>query len=730
MGRHEEGDGLPGKKMNRYAEVALGLPLKRTFTYAIPEAYRVLAKVGCRVIVPFHRRELPGIIVALRQRREKKDYELKEILELLDEVPVFSPDFLSFTKKISQTFFTSWGEMLQAALPPTYVPKSRTKYYLTSAGKKSLEGDSLSGEERQVMELLLKGIYTLRFIRSKCRLTNLSSLLLRLERKGFILVRHEVVKSSPRQNETEADRPVQLEIDFSLDERSLQVLEVISERIGRDLFSPFCLHASQEKRIAVYFDLIKKVLHSRKKVLFLVPEISSTQSLREAFEKKLGKNVSLLHSELTEKKREIEWRRIKEGKAEVVVGPRSTILSPLEDIGLIIVDEEQDEAYYQRESPAYDARTGAWLRARQSSSLLIYGSSTPSVETYHKAKSGGYLLCLEEKPARRRVEILENRSKYGVMAERLLRKIEERLEKNDPIIVFFNRRGYVSFLICPRCRYVPRCTRCDVALSYHKKEDKLLCHYCGFSESRNHDCPECGARIGFSRSFGIEVVEEELRKRFPRRWIECFDKDIAGTRKNQERILSLFKNKKIDILLGTQLLVHQESLPTVPFVVILNPEILLTLPDFRASQKTFQRLSQMIKFVAHGGNPELVIQTSLPPHYSIQCAAFGDYRSFFAREIEFRRLLDFPPFFHVAEVLLSGEDLRTLARESRKFFSQAKDQAEEVEIWGPALASVARVRERYRVQVVLKSKKKRALTRALETSLERVKSKKAVFLNG
>lgn len=716
--------------MRRYAEVVLGLPLTQTFTYSVPEKHQALAQVGCRVLVPFHRRELTGIIVGLKKRRKTKDYKLKEILEVLDEVPVFTPDFLAFTKKFSQKFFTSWGEMLQAALPPSYIPKSRTKVYLSLKGKKALEGNGLSGEERRVLELLQKGPYTRAFIKRKFRLKKLPSLLLRLERKDFILIRCEVKKSPLRKKEADAGSPVQLEMDFSLDKESVQVSGIISERIGKNIFSPFCLRASQEKREAIYFDLIKKVLSSRRKVLFLVPEISAVPILQEKFVKRLGKRVALLHSELTEKKREMEWRRIKEGEAEVVVGSRSAILSPLEDIGLIIVEEEQDEAYFQRESPAYDARTGAWLKAERSSSALVLGSSIPSVETYYKAKARGFLLCLEEKPIRRRVEILERKRGYGIMDGGLYRKIEERLKNKDPFLIFFNRRGYASFLICPRCGHIPRCARCDVALSYHKKEDKLFCRYCGLSVSRDIVCSRCGVRMVFSRSFGIEVIEEELRKRFPQYRIECFDRDVAGTKKDKERILSLFKRKKIDILLGTQLLARQERLQPVSCVVILNPETLLTLPDFRASQKTFQSLTQMAKFLIREENAELLILTSFPHHHSIRYAASGDYDSFFRQEIEFRRLLNYPPFSYLAEVLLTGADLRALARESRKFFSLLKDRNREVEIWGPALASVARVREKYRVQVILKSKKKRALNRALRDSLESVKSKKAVFLYG
>jgi primosomal protein N' (replication factor Y) len=714
--------------MNRYAEVALGLPLTRTFTYVIPEEYRALAKVGCRVLVPFHRRELFGIVVGLKQRRRAEDYELKKITEWLDEAPAFSQAFLSFTKSLSQAFFISWGELLQAALPPSHVPKARRKFYISSEGKKALQGDSLSGEERRILELLSKGSYTPRFIKTKCSVKNLYSLLSKLERKGLLQVRREMKRPAARRAETENIPPVQLEMDFSLDEETRRASAVISERIGKNVFSPFCLRASARRRRRIYFDLIKKVLDSRKKVLFLVPEISSTHSLRELFVKKLGRRTALLHSELTEKKREIEWRRIKEGQAEVVLGSRSAVLSPLEDIGLIIVDEEHDEAYYQREGPAYDVRTGAWLRAKQSFSILVYGSSIPSVETYYKARAGGFLLSPEEKPVGRTVEILENRSKNEVMGERLYRKIEKRLEEKEPVLVFFNRRGYVSFLVCPRCRYIPRCSRCDVALSYHKKEDRLFCHYCGFSASRNEVCPECGGRIVFSRSFGIEVIEENLRKRFPGRRIECFDRDAVRTSQDQERILSLFEKKKIDILLGTQLLARQQRLGPASCVVVINPEILLTLPDFRAGQKTFQSVSQAAKFVVPEKGAELIVQTSFPVHHSIRYAASGDYDSYFRKEIEFRRLMNYPPFSYLAEVLLTGDDLRALARESRKFFSRVSQGAREVETWGPALAAVSRLREKYRVQVVLKSKKKRALYGALAGSLESVKSKKTVFL--
>jgi len=714
--------------MTLYADVLLGLPLTQTFTYIIPESYQNLAQIGSRVLVPFQRRSLTGFIIGLRKRRKTREYDCKEIQGVLDEEPVFSPDFLSFTRQLSEYYFSSWGELLQSSLPPSFLPKSKARYFLTEKGKLSIQDASLSEEEKQILCLLQKGPYTRRYIKTRTKTGSLASLLSRLERKGFVQVKTEVRKSVQRTEQPIALSPVQLEMDFSLDKESLQAVDFISKFLEKEVFSPFYLHAPRTKREAAYFDLIRRVLDVQKRVLFLVPEISLTKTLLEKFEKRLGKRVALLHSQLTEKEREREWKRIKEGQADVVVGPRSALFSPLTSMGLIILDEEHDDSYYQRESPSYDARKGAWLRAKQASSLLVYGSSMPSVEAYYKAVRREYMISLSKQSLKRNVEFVGGKAKGGLLQDKVIQKIEEKLGRKEPVLVFYNRRGYVAFLICPSCRFIPRCTRCDVALRYHKKDGRLLCHYCGYSTAKPEVCPECGSRFGLGQSFGIEVVEEELRKRLPHRCLVSFDSDEVRSKKDQKRILNLFHKKKIDILLGTQLLARQTGLLPVSLVIVLHPEILLTLPDFRASQKTFQAVSQMAKFLSQQKDSELILQTSVPDHYSILCAAFEDYQSFFRQEIEYRKIMNYPPFAHVAEILFTGENLRILARESRNFSSLVKKQKAGVEIWGPALASVARMRGRYRVQVVLKSKKKRTLRRVLKESLSAVKSRKSVFL--
>jgi primosomal protein N' (replication factor Y) len=718
--------------MRQYAEVVLGLPLTKIFTYVIPEPKRSLVEVGSRVLVPFQRREITGFVVGLKSKQKREGYELKDIRKVLDDEPIFTGEFLSFTRKFSTVSFCSWGEMLQAALPPSYVPKSRVKLSLSEGGQKALQDSTLAEEDRQILTFLQKKPYTKTFIKRKTGWKNVASILSRLERKGLIQAESDL-KTLPRRVEKEADRfPVQLEMDFSVDAEIRKASRTISDSLEKNDFSPFYLHAPRQKRVTIYFDLIKKALNIQKSVLFLVPEIGLTASLQEKFFKKLGENVAILHSQLTGKQRESQWERIRKGRADVVVGTRSAILSPLSHIGLIILDDEHDDSYLQRESPSYDARRGALLRARQSSALLVSGSSTPSVEAYYLARKKGFLTEIAGNAGPRNVEILSKKSRQVAVEERLVRRIGQKLASSepDPVIVFFNRRGYASFMICSRCRYIPRCQRCDVTMSFHKKEGKLLCHYCGFSSPRINKCPRCGAAMVFGRSFGIEVVEEELKKIYPDKQIVCFDSDRVRTRRDQEKILVRFGEKKIDILLGTQLLAHQENLASASTVFILYPEIFLTLPDFRASQKTFQTVSQMTNCLAKEEDSWLYIQTANPDHHSIRHAAFGDYNRFYEKEIQYRRMMDYPPFSRLAEILLTGENLRTLAAESRKIFARVKDRDPQIETWGPALAPVSCIRGKFRVQIVLKSKKNRALDRALLESLEQVKSRKTVFLHG
>lgn len=712
--------------MTLYAEVILSLPVNQAFTYTVPESCIGRAQAGSRVLVPFSQRMLTGFIIRLRKRSPTPGIPLKEIAEILDEEPVFSASFLSFTRRLSDYFYSSWGELLQASLPPSFILKSQKRLSLTEKGTAALEDGALSEEEKKILSFLQKKDYSLLFLKRRLHLKGLSALLVRLEKKGLVKVQRNVERKKAKRILSVTGSQAQLELDFSLDTLSRQTADRITTSIQARNFAPFLLHGPEEKRESVYFQLIKKSLGMRKKVLFLLPEIVLTQALREKFEKRLGKRAALLHSRLSERKRELEWLRIKEGEAEVVVGSRSALFAPLDDIGLVIVDQEQDESYYQKESPSYDARKGAWLRAKGLGATLVYGSTLPRVSAFFRARKRGYLVSLEEEEDGKKAEIIDQRRERRGISRKLAVLISERLKNKEPVLVFLNRRGYASYLFCPECNSVPRCQRCDIALAFHKRDKSLVCHYCGYSIPAAVDCPDCGRRMSRSRALGVEAIEEELKEIFPQSRVRSLAADLS--RDEQENVLRSYNRGNADILVGTQLLARQTDLRPASLVVILFPEIILTLPDYRASERTFRAISRMMSFLGPGPDARVVIQTALPDHFSIRLAASNDYRSFFWEELNFRGLLNYPPFSHLVEILFQGENLRSLARQSRKFMESVEKSLEDIEILGPGLAPVAKVRGKVRVQVILKASRKRTLDNTLKDLMRTARGKKSILV--
>lgn len=713
--------------MTLYAEVILALPVSQAFTYAVPEPLRAKIRVGVRVLVPLGQRIMTGFVVRLPRKKLSSEIKIKDIVEVLDEEPVFSPAFLSFTRKLSDYYYSSWGDVLQASLPPSFILKSQARLSLTEQGEEAVRKGGLSEEEREVLKLLRLKKYSVLFLKRKLKMRNLSALISRLEKKGLVHTQRDIKRMKSKRVLSGTKSASQLEIDFSLDSHSRQIADEIVSAFGLRVFSPFLLYGPAEKRESVYFYLIRRVLEKGKRALFLVPEIAFTQSLREKLEKRLGEKVALLHSRLTEKERELEWLKIKEGEAEIVVGPRSALFAPVANLGLIVVDEEQDESFFQQESPSYDARKGAWLRAKQEKAGLVYGSEIPSVSSFYRARKRGSLLNLEGGDKKRKVEIVDDRREKAAVSRKLLEHVAEKLRKKEPVLVFLNRRGYASYLLCSNCNFIPRCIRCDVALAYHKRNERLVCHSCGYSAPAGEHCPECGSRLIRGRGVGVEAVEERLKKFFPQAKIASFATDLG--RKDQNKILREFRRGKIDILVGTQLLAHQHSLPSASLVSILYPETLLTLSDYKASQKTFQTVNQMMRFLRDEGDSEAIIQTALPHHFSIRQAASGDYMSFYKQEMNFRRLMKYPPFTHLVEILFQGENLRYVARQSREFLSRAREVSKEVEVLGPALAPVSMLRGRSRVQLILKARKKKELDDVLEDLLKSIKVRKSILVH-
>ena len=714
--------------MTLYADVILPLPLSQAFSYAVPPEFEGQIQPGIRVLVPFGERLLTGFVVRARAKKRREDFQLKAISEVLDEAPFFSNRVLSFTEKLSRYFFTPWGEILQAAVPPSFLIRSRTSLVLSQKGVEALSQDLLSEEEKAVALLIRGKARRARFLERSLKLKNTAAVLARMKKKGLILVKKEVRRVRRRKKSELISPPAQLELDFSLDRTLQQSGDIIYQAMTGQNFAPFLVFGSVGRRETVYFELIKRTLLDGGRVLYLIPEISLSPALLDKLRRRLGGEAAVLHSGLAEKRRELEWQKIREKKARVVIGPRSALFSPLDKLRLIILDEEQDDSYGQQEGASFDVRRGAWLRAKEEKAILLMGSARPTVEAYYRAKKGGYLIDLGGEAQRPRVMLTDSRRETAIVSRLLKQKIKERLDRKEPVILFLNRRGYAAYLVCTRCGFVPKCERCDLALSYHKKEEKLICHYCRFSRPSLEQCPRCGSRLIAKRGPGIEAVAEDLKKTFPQSRIEILAVDEAARKNERESMLGDFATGRVDILIGTQLLVHQANLPPVSLVGILHPETILHLADFRSSHKVFQLISKALAFLSADAAAEAVIQTSTPEHFSIREAARGDYPAFYAQEIRLRRLMAYPPFSCLAEIVFQGEDLRRLAAKARDFAARIRDSGEGIEVFGPSLASVARVKGMGRIQVGLKARHRRKLDKTLAAAVKGIRFKRSVIL--
>lgn len=716
--------------MTLAAGVVFPLPLDQTFHYRIPQALEAKALIGCRVLVPLGRRTMTGFIVEIVPEPPPGAYEVKDIQEVLDETPSISPRILALTRRLSRHYFSSWGELLQASLPPALLVRTQTRLELSPAGKEALARGDVAGKELELLRILEAGSYTLLHLRKKLREDNVASLAARLQKKGLIAAREKMVR--PGKERRPAPEPpsgtAQLQLDFGPGPG------LGLERIVRDIreksFGSYCLTGSRDVRLAAYLRLLRIAAAQGEKTLFLVPEVALAEAVAEKIEKAAGFQAACVHSELSPGRRQREWLKIKKGDAEVVIGSRSALFSPIDRLRLIIVDEEHDESHRQKENPAYDARRGSCFRAEEEKAVVVFGSATPSVETYHQAQGEGRVVSLGNESRRAKVLFIDDRREKGLVSPLLRQRIAARLERKEPVVVFYNRRGYASFLYCSKCSYTPRCRHCDIHLTYHKKESRWICHYCNAVEPFRRTCPECGSPFVQKPGFGIEAVEEELKKIFPGRRVFSFNTDTLRGRGTAERILSDFRGGKIDILLGTELLAHQVLPPEAPLAAVLFPETLLGHSDFQASQKTFLAVSRMARFAKDDARSELIIQTAAPSHYSLRAAVSGDYMSFYEPEIAFRRIMNYPPFSFMAEIILLGRELRTLGRKSREFRASLEKYGDDLEVLGPAMASVARVRGISRIQIIVKSRSRETLHRALHESLASVRLKKTVSLFG
>ncbi|HZS51687.1 MAG TPA: primosomal protein N' [Bryobacterales bacterium] len=503
-------------------------------------------------------------------------------------------------------------------------------------------------------------------------------------------------------------------------------LEAVAGSIRANKFQTFLLHGvTGSGKTEVYLHAIETALELGKSALLLVPEISLTPAAAALFHRRFGEQAAILHSAFGAAERAAQWARIRSGAARVVVGTRSAVFAPLQNLGLVVVDEEHDASYKQEETPRYHGRDVAIVRGERAGATVVLGSATPCLESRYNAARGKYALIeLQERIEKRplpevdlidmRLEFIETRQQR-LFSRCLLDAIEARLAAGEQVMILLNRRGYSSFVACRSCGERIECQNCSVTLTYHRREQRLLCHYCDYAERPPAACPKCGSEYLYFLGSGSEKVEQTLHEAFPRARIARLDRDTARGGRRYESILGGFREGSFDILVGTQMIAKGHDIPNVTLVGIVSADIGLGLPDFRAAERTFQLLTQVAGRAGRGELPgRVLIQTLNPDHYVIQFAKAHDYQGFYEKELNFRRFLHYPPFAALANILVRSAKLEEALKLSGMLGEYLKNSPKTVRVLGPAAAAMVKLKAEYRYQFLLKASSRRDLGQLLQ----------------
>ncbi len=523
-------------------------------------------------------------------------------------------------------------------------------------------------------------------------------------------------------------RPSRFEFDFNSAQKA--ALQCLREKVEARRYSGMLLHGvTGSGKTAVYLAGMRSVLESGRSAILLVPEIGLTPAVAADLHQIFGDEVAILHSALSDRERAEQWHRIKRGEARMVVGTRSAVFAPVADLALIIVDEEHDASYKQAETPRYHARDVAVMRAKMSNAVVVLGSATPSLESYFNAKKNKYALLelpdrVEQRPLPE-VEIVDMRLEFQetgheqVISRKLAAEIQQRLDREEQVMVLLNRRGYSPVVLCRTCGKKLECQNCAIALTQHKRDHKMVCHYCGYTAPVPKTCVHCGSEYVYFLGTGTEKLEELLHGMFPQARIARLDRDTVRGHDDFERTLNALNEGELDLIVGTQMIAKGHDIHGVTLVGVVGADVALGLPDFRAAERTFQLLTQVAGRAGRGQAPgKVILQTYFQDHYAVQYAARHDFAGFYEKELRFRSWMHYPPYSALANVLVRSDNLDDALRWSGtlgKWFNETRH--EEVRVLGPAAAPIMRLKRDYRYHFVLKSPSREKLNTTLRAML-------------
>ena len=701
--------------------------IDRVFDYSVPDCFLDKIKLGIRVKVPFGKMELEGFVVEVK---DSSDIEVKDILDVIDDEAILNSELLELGKKMQEDTLSTLISCYQIMLPKALKAKNGqvinkkfdTYYYLN---KDIVCYGKLSTSQEKIINLCMEKEYVLRKELVDISLSSLNTLI-----KKNILLEKKLEHYRLSYNEK-----IEPKKELTNDQR-----RVVDEVLANTGYYPYLLFGvTGSGKTEVYMELIEDALNKGKTSIVLVPEISLTPQMVLRFQKRFGDNIAAIHSALSDGEKYDEWRRIVKGEAKIVIGARSAIFAPLNNIGMIIIDEEHSDSYKQDDSnPRYNAKDIALLRGKYHNCPVIMGSATPSLEVFARAKKGVFkLLELPNRingkslPHINIVDMNEMISKTkGHFSPVLLEAISARLLKNEQIILPLNGRGYSSFVTCKNCGYTFKCPNCDITLTYHKSSRTLRCHYCGYGTKVYDTCPECHEKSINDLGVGTEKVEEELNKLFPESRILRMDFDTTSRKGMHEKMIKAFKNHEYDILLGTQIVSKGLDFDNVTLVGVINADTSLNIPDFRSSETTFSLLAQVAGRAGRSDKEgEVIIQTFNPEHYAIQYTKKHDYLGFYNREMSIRRELKYPPYYYICYVKISGKDNKYIYEESLKITKLFHNKLINMIILGPSPCTIFKLNNIYRYGIILKYKKEEDLREVLNKVIEHYKDNRNIKID-
>lgn len=679
--------------------------IDKTFTYKINKEQLPLLKVGMRVVVPFGKQTLEGFVLKIYENKDVSlENKLKEIISIVDTYPILNEELLTLGKYISKTTLCSLMTSYQAMLPKALKAKKKVnmtpKYDTYICINYGMYNNDIkfNASQEKILELLKENKKVKKEVLNKISVSSVNTLL----KKNILL---EEKEENYRYNLINEEK-----IKFNLNEEQQKVYKEIFKFINTN--ETFLLYGvTGSGKTNVYMKVIEDVIKNNKTAILLVPEISLTPQIIKRFTSYFS-NIAVLHSGLSDGEKYDEWRKINEGKVNIVIGARSAIFAPLKNIGVIIIDEEHSQTYKQENNPRYNAIDIAKERCKYHNCPLILGSATPSLESFARAKKNVYkLLELKNRYNNNtmpKVEIIDMNKEFkkasGYFSNTLIDQIKETLERNEQVILFLNRRGYSSFLTCSSCGYVEKCPNCDISLTYHKSSNMLRCHYCGYATKRKKLCPKCQEEFK-DYGIGTEKVEEELKSLIKDAKIIRMDVDTTTTKNAHSKIINSFLEEKYNILVGTQMIAKGLDFPNVTLVGVLNADIGLNFPDFRSSETTFSLLNQVLGRSGRGNKEgKVLIQTFNPEHYAIAYTKNHDYLGFYNEEMKIRKILKYPPYYYICSIKIISKDYNLASKSSYDVVNYLKQNIKNEIILGPSVCNVFKLNNNYRFQIIIKYK--------------------------